>query len=198
MEVSLIQPDKDDSDNEVSESSNYEVFSTIKIPAISVFLAFLVTISVFPAIFILIESDKKCDSSDRFYNDLFGPFLFVLYNLFDFCGRFTAEQIKSFLNKKRILTFALLRTVFIPAILLCNVSNSQLPILFRNDAFPILFIIGFSFSNGYLASSAMMLGPSLVGPKDAGKAGTIMIFALTLGLLAGGCLSFLTVAISQG
>ena len=59
-------------------------------------------------------------------------------------------------------------------------------------------VIFFAFSNGYLASAAMMLGPTLVSPKDQSTAGTIMIFALTIGLFAGGALSFLCVYISQG
>jgi equilibrative nucleoside transporter 1/2/3 len=76
--------------------------------------------------------------------------------------------------------------------------DSRLPIVFNNDSLPILFMILFAFSNGYIGSQCMMMGPSMVSVKDAPVAGSIMIFALTAGLLAGACFSFVTIYISQG
>ena len=175
------------------------ILKSIWIPALSVFLAFMVTIGVFPSLFVLIESEKQCDDdTSRFYNDLFIPFLFLIFNIFDFIGRVCAEKFKSLLNSKSILPFACLRFLFIPLFLLCNLSNNGLPVAFKSDFFPIFIDALFALTNGYLASSAMMLGPQLVSAKDSGVAGTIMIFCLTLGLFAGGCLSFLVVYISQG
>ena len=173
------------------------IMQKIWVPALSVFLSFFVTIGVFPAIFVFIESQYKCDYSNRFYNDLFTPFLFVIFNLFDFIGRMSAEKFPPLLNKSNILKFAIARFAFIPILLICNVSNSTLPVLLLNDSFPIIIESFFAASNGYLAASAMMLGPSLVSSKDSGVAGTIMIFSLTLGLLCGGALSFLVLYISQ-
>jgi len=181
-----------------TEGSLYGIFQLLFVPAVSVFLTFTVTIGVFPAIVVLIESQDKCISSNRFHNDLFLPVLFVLYNLCDFCGRISAEYFTPLLNKGNMLQFSVFRFVFIPLILLCNISNSKLPIVFVNDAFPIIIVCAFAFTNGYLASCAMMLGPTLVSARDAGVAGTIMIFSLTLGLLGGGSLSFVALYISQG
>jgi len=186
------------SDAPETDGSISEIFKVIRVPALAVFFTFTVTIGVFPSIVVLLESEKQCESSERFYNDLFLPFLFLLYNMFDFIGRVLAEKTRPLLNKRNILTFALCRLVFIPLLLLCNVSGSQLPILFKNDAFPILILIAFALSNGYTSSCAMMLGPTMVTSKDAGVAATIMIFSLTLGLLAGGSISFLVLYISQG
>eukprot|EP01035_Chromulina_nebulosa_P020160 gene20160-26173_t len=42
------------------------------------------------------------------------------------------------------------------------------------------------------------MGPSLVDSNDNALAGTIMVFFLTVGLLLGASVSFLTVYISQG
>jgi hypothetical protein len=55
-----------------------------------------------------------------------------------------------------------------------------------------------AFSNGYVASSAMMIGPGLVQGSDRNLAGTLMIFSLTLGLMLGSVFSFSVVDISQG
>ena len=182
-----------------TDGSVRAIFKLIWIPAVSVFLAFVVTIGVFPALFVFIESERKCArDANRFYNDLFIPFLFLVFNLFDFVGRVCAEKFKPLLNLKTILPFALLRFAFVPLFLLCDISDSKLPVAFKSDFFPIFIDVLFAFTNGYLASCAMILGPKLVSAKDSGVAGTIMIFCLTLGLLGGGCLSFLVVFISQG
>ena len=178
------------------------VISVLKMmwkPAIAVFLAFLVTIGIYPSVFVLVESQYKCEEgSSRIYNDLFLPFLFLIYNVFDFAGRVSAEKFKPRLNENNIVPFALLRIFFIPLVLTCNIPDSQFPTKLPYDAVFFVAVIFFAFSNGYLASAAMMLGPTLVSPKDQSTAGTIMIFALTIGLFAGGALSFLCVYISQG
>lgn len=174
------------------------VYQHIFIPSFSVIFTFTVTISLFPSLTVFIESTQKCKSSDRFYNDLFVPFLFLLFNLFDFCGRVTAGLITPLFNQKNIWIGSVARLIFVPLFLLCNISDSTLPALFNNDAFPILFMIFFALSNGYISTLCMMMGASSVSPADAGLAGTIMIFSLTVGLFLGACFSFLMVFISQG
>ncbi|TWW59219.1 Equilibrative nucleoside transporter 1, partial [Takifugu flavidus] len=50
--------------------------------------------------------------------------------------------------------------IFIPLFMLCNVQpHLHLPVLFYHDAFFILFMTLFAFSNGYLASLCMCFGP---------------------------------------
>ncbi|KAL0178597.1 hypothetical protein M9458_027491, partial [Cirrhinus mrigala] len=52
------------------------------------------------------------------------------------------------------------RLVFVPLFMLCNVQpRTNLPVLFAHDAWYIVFMILFSFSNGYLASLCMCFGP---------------------------------------
>ena len=178
------------------------IISVLKLiwrPVTAVFLAFLVTIGIYPSVLVLVESQYQCqDGSNRLFNDLFLPFLFLVYNTFDFAGRVSAEKFKPLLNVNNIMPFSLLRLFFIPLVLTCNIPDSQFPTRLPYDAAFFIIVILFAFSNGYLASSSMMLGPSLVSPKDQSIAGTIMIFALTIGLFAGGALSFLCLYISQG
>jgi equilibrative nucleoside transporter 1/2/3 len=92
-----------------------------------------------------------------------------------------------------------MRLIFFPLFLLCKLSDSQLPILFASDCFPILFTILFGFTNGYVATSCMVYGAkSQTEAKDSALGGTIMIFSLNFGLFIGSCFSFLIVFISQG
>lgn len=174
------------------------IFSIIKVPAISVWMCFAITIGLFPSITVLIESEKSCDSDNRFFNDLWVPFMFVVFNFFDLIGRLSASIIPQLFTAKNVWIPVALRLVFFPLFLLCNVGGSQLPTAFSSDAWPIIFMACFALSNGYLASLSMMLGPSLVKPGDMQLTGTIMIFCLTTGLFSGAGFSFLTLYISNG
>lgn len=175
-----------------------EVYSQIMIPSLSVIGIFSVTIAIFPSLTVLVESTEKCKSSDRFYNDLFSPFLFLMFNVFDLIGRLVAGSTKPVFTPSNIWIGSVSRLIFWPAFLLLNVANSKLPVAFPNDAFPILFMAVMAFTNGYIASNCMMMGASIVKPQDSGLAGTIMVFSLTLGLFFGSCFSFMIVYISQG
>ncbi|XP_072887556.1 equilibrative nucleoside transporter 1-like [Hemitrygon akajei] len=85
----------------------------------------------------------------------------------------------------------LVRFVFIPLFVLCNVKErSHLPIVFRHDGWFILFMILFAFSNGYLVTLCMCYAPKQVSTRDAEMAGAIMAFFLALGLALGAALSF--------
>lgn len=170
----------------------------VKTPALSVICVFAVTISIFPSLFVLIESDNKCKTSNRFTNDLFTPLLFLFFNLFDFIGRVSAGYFTPYFTSKNVWMPAVTRLLFLPLFLLCNVSASKLPNLFKSDVFPLLFCAAFALTNGYVGSCCMMLGGAIVNPTDASLAGTIMIFSLTLGLFLGACCSFMVVYVGQG
>jgi uncharacterized integral membrane protein len=174
------------------------VYRHIWIPSLSVFSVFSVTIGIFPSLIVLLESEKKCDSDSRFFNDLYVPFFFLLFNLFDLIGRVSAGLIKPLFTPRNIWMAAAARVVFFFLFLFYNVSDTQLPVLFKSDAFPIIFKILMATSNGYVASLCMMMGAGAVSAKDAPIAGTIMVFSLTVGLCMGACLSFIVVLISQG
>ena len=88
--------------------------------------------------------------------------------------------------------------VFIPLFMLCKIENGTLPTLFTSDAWPYIFTALFAVSNGYIANLSMMLGAGLAETFESALAGTIMVFALTSGLFAGACLSFLLVYIATG
>lgn len=184
----------------VSTEELLRVFDQIRIPALSVWFVFTVTIGLFPSLIVLLESEHKCENyHDRFYNDLWTPFFFLMFNLFDFIGRYSASKITfSWMNAKNIWIPCLARIVFVPLFLLCRVSESRLPLVFKSDAFPIVIMAIFSLTNGYLSSLCMMLGPTLCDVKDTMLAGNIMILSLTLGLCSGAAVSFAFVWIGTG
>lgn len=198
--ATLLQP-FNDNEGIAHVDSPLAVFHQVLIPALSVWGTFAVTIGVFPALTVFLESTERCKPhATRFSNDLFVPFLFVLCNIFDFLGRIVAgsNAIPHFFTAKNIWVGAVSRLIFFPLFMLCNVSDSQLPILFRHDSFPIIFMSLMAFTNGYIASHCMMMGGNIVSENNKSLAGTIMSFSLTVGLLTGSCLSFLVVYITEG
>jgi hypothetical protein len=174
------------------------ILRIVKTPAFTVWLVFATTIAVFPSTIVLLQSQHHCNTDERFFNDLFVPFFFVMFNVGDFLGRIIAGHFPPILTPKNILFAGMARTVFIPLFLLCNLSNSQLPVVFKSDVFPILFMLFFALSNGYVSSTCMQMGPAMVPSSEAPLTGTIMIFCLTAGLMGGAVLSFPVTMISQG
>ncbi|KAI1896964.1 hypothetical protein AGOR_G00100320 [Albula goreensis] len=175
-----------------SNVSILAIFKKIRVLAISVSFAFTVTIGVFPAV----PADiKSTIANGGPWEKYFIPVsCFLLFNLTDWAGRsLTAVCLWPGKDSKLLPALLGLRVVFIPLFMLCNVQpRSYLPVFFEHDAWFIVFMILFAFSNGYLASLCMCFGPKKVLPHEAETAGAIMAFFLSLGLALGAALSFLT------
>ncbi|GMH71456.1 hypothetical protein TrLO_g3897 [Triparma laevis f. longispina] len=182
------------------DSKVSRVLTAVKAPAFAVFMSFAVTLALFPTITSRIESESKCDSDNRFYNDLFVPFSFLMFNTFDFFGRvipgFFSTSNKT-LQRGTVIA-SLIRFVFFPLFLLCNVKGTELPITFNSDFYPIFFMMLFALTNGATSSFAMMLGPQLVPANEQELTGTVMIFFLSAGLMAGSAISFICLRVGTG
>jgi len=199
MDAPLLDSDEMDTELRGQEGRVMKVIRTLSIPAWSVFFIFNVTLALFPTITSKIESTQKCETSNRFFNDLFIPFGFLVFNGFDFLGRSLAGiySIEDKTKLKRLVSIgSLLRVVFFPLFMLCNVSGTQLVVTFDSDFFPLIFMVVFALSNGYISSLCMMLGPQLVSPEDQELAGNVMIFFLSAGLMAGSAFSFVDLKIA--
>uniref|UniRef100_A0A3P9DR80 Solute carrier family 29 member 1a n=1 Tax=Maylandia zebra TaxID=106582 RepID=A0A3P9DR80_9CICH len=165
--------------------------ANIWVMALSVCFIFTVTIGVFPAVTVDVKSTVAGESAWEKY---FIPVsCFLLFNVMDWAGR-SLTAICMWPGKDSIWLPILvgLRVVFIPLFMLCNVQPRVISqtVWFSHDAWYIIFMIFFSFSNGYLASLCMCFGPKKVSQHEAETAGAIMAFFLSLGLALGAAVSF--------
>ncbi|XP_068850373.1 equilibrative nucleoside transporter 1 isoform X2 [Capricornis sumatraensis] len=171
------------------------ILKSILVPAFSVCFVFTITIGIFPAVTAEVESSIAGTSAWKAY---FIPVsCFLTFNVFDWLGRsLTAITMWPGKDSYWLPSLVLARLAFVPLLLLCNVQpRRNLPVIFEHDAWFIIFMAAFAFSNGYLASLCMCFGPKKVKPAEAETAGAIMAFFLSLGLALGAVFSFLFRAI---
>ncbi|CAG2244417.1 ENT1_2_3 [Mytilus edulis] len=143
-------------------SYHHDVFKKIWSEGVSVCLVFLVTLACFPA---LASSIQSCDSGDWRCMSLFVP---------------RPNQTKL------MLTLSVLRFVFIPLLMFCNVMpRHNTTLVFNSDMYPLVFIILLGISNGYLSTLCVMYGPKKVFPQYAEFTGATMSVCMTVGLALG-------------
>lgn len=183
------------SQNSQQKPSMVVIFKKIWVMALSVCFAFTVTIGTFPAV---TADTKSTIANGGAWEKYFIPVsCFLLFNLMDWAGRsLTAVSTWPGQDSKLLPILLLCRIVFVPLFMLCNVQpRYYLPVFFHHDAWFIIFMILFAFSNGYLASLCMCFGPKKVASHEAETAGAIMAFFLSLGLALGAAVSFVTRAL---
>uniref|UniRef100_A0AAZ3SGC8 Equilibrative nucleoside transporter 1 n=1 Tax=Oncorhynchus tshawytscha TaxID=74940 RepID=A0AAZ3SGC8_ONCTS len=176
---------------EEQNMSMLTIFKKIWVLALSVCFAFTITIGTFPAVTVDVKSTIADGGTWGLY---FIPVCcFLLFNLSDWVGRsLTAVCMWPGKDSKLVPILLVARVIFVPLFMLCNVQpRYNLPIFFEHDAWFIVFMIVFAFSNGYLASLCMCFGPKKVAAHEAETAGAIMAFFMSLGLALGASLSFL-------
>ena len=61
-----------------------------------------------------------------------------------------------------LVCLAALRVVFIPAVMFCNHSSPNIPVLFNHDVAPAILVMLLSLTNGYLVTLAFTYAPKLV------------------------------------
>uniref|UniRef100_A0A6Q2ZNQ1 Solute carrier family 29 member 1b n=1 Tax=Esox lucius TaxID=8010 RepID=A0A6Q2ZNQ1_ESOLU len=171
--------------------SMLNIFKKIWVLALSVCFAFTITIGTFPAVTVDVKSTIADGGAWELY--YIPVCCFLLFNLSDWAGRsLTAVCMWPGKDSKLVPILLVARVIFVPLFMLCNVQpRLNLPVFFKHDAWFIVFMIFFAFSNGYLASLCMCFGPKKVSPHEAETAGAIMAFFLSLGLALGASLSFL-------
>ncbi|XP_047220339.1 equilibrative nucleoside transporter 2-like [Girardinichthys multiradiatus] len=171
-------------------SSVFAVFKKIWLMALCVTLVFAVTLSVFPVITVRVKTVyTKNTQWDIVFNCVC---CFIVFNLMDLVGRSAPSLFQWPSKQSRLFPVAVLsRLVFLPLLMMCNIQDSQLTVLFRHDGAFVVIMALFSFSNGYLASLCMAYAPQLVRSRDCETAGSLMTFFLVLGLAVGASFSFL-------
>ncbi len=140
---------------------------------------------------------------------IFSAIHFLVFNVGDWVGRYLCGfPVLQVWAASQLVTLSLLRMVFIPLFLSCNVVPPKLLPLYSpflisttkpiiaSDVSYFLSLFLFGISNGHLCSSCMMAAPSLehnrrLRREEVDSAAVVAGFCLTVGLLLGGVGSFL-------
>ncbi|CAK8677588.1 unnamed protein product [Clavelina lepadiformis] len=169
----------------------WSIFKKVWPHCFSVIFVFFVTLACFPSITSSIHSMSQKTTWNTLY---FSPVsCFLLFNLTDWIGRSMAGYLHYPSEKQTsLLVFlVILRVAFMPLFALCNVQpRTRLPVIFNNDAYFIVFMAIFGLSNGHLSTLSMQYGPRCVESEHSETAGSLLGFAMSVGLAAGAGFSF--------
>lgn len=159
------------------------------------FCVFSVTVSIYPAVTVLITSTGK--GNGHLWNDVYFVTVvnYLIFNSGDYLGRILAGLIEWPKNRPNFLLFiALLRGAWIPLFMLCNAQpRDSLPVYFDSDVVYILLMVVFAVSNGYLANMGLMCAPKQVREQERERASSMMAAFLGIGLAFGSALSLILV-----
>ena len=158
----------------------FRVYSIIWLQAVGTFLVFCFTYLVYPGI-VLTHSSALSFTNYSWSLILYNSF----FNISDTTGRFTPIKIKLF-KPNSLIILTLIRGLLLIIFLLIALN---LVILFDHDAFKIVNICIFAFTNGYAGTLHMMYGPHLCANKDKPFAGYIMNCFLYFGMFFGSLLA---------
>lgn len=210
--------------NESNETiiTTMDVWNLIQGPAISMFLTFFVTLSVFPAITADLSSIHQCHvGSNRFQNDLFTPLTFVIFNIGDLIGRSivgdTSSPASDEQNREeneneqnrcfscQLVWLSIARFLLIPMLLLCysskSVSTNLLhDFIIHSDVYSWIVQLLLAVTNGMLTSLCFSHAPHVVPLTARGQqiSSSILNFAMSAGLLFGSSFSFVVLWILAG
>lgn len=164
--------------------------------ATAVFLTFAITM-VFPVFTQEIMSTDP-SSHSLFHKDAFIPFAFLIWNAGDLMGRLIplSPRISLAARPRLLFLLSILRIVFIPLYLICNVSNpagafsKDLGGRMSDSFYLICVQFPFGLSNGYLGSCCVMGAGDQVEDDEKEAAGGFMGLSLVGGLTVGSLCSF--------
>lgn len=164
---------------------------------LSIFLLFFITMSVCPAVTVLVESQYR--GHGHAWNDVyFVPVVtYLLFSCGDYAGRLLSGIFLWPKEKPWLVIFmCVLRAAFVPAFLYCNVQpRHNLPVYIENDLIYILMTIIFAISNGYLCNIIFILVPTVVDPQEREIASAMIGGFLGLGITIGSAMSLALVKV---
>ncbi|XP_053613204.1 equilibrative nucleoside transporter 3 [Plodia interpunctella] len=170
------------------------VMRKIWVYAFSIFAVFAISMAVYPAVTVLVESHPTTAGTD-WNNIFFVPVVnYLIFNCGDYAGRLVAGFLLKPENQWVIATACALRVAGVPALMLCNARpRSRLPVLFPWDWQYIIIMICFAFSNGYLTNIVMINSTRVVELHEREKASSVIATMLSVGLTLGAAVGMLLV-----
>jgi len=179
-------------------TSTISILKKIWIWILSAFITFAICLSIYPSIASLVESTER--GNGRAWNDkYFTPVgCFLNFGINNYIGRTLASILKWPKPTKTgayiTLVISVARIGFVPMFLFCNASplnRNVTAVYFPSDTVFLLLSAIFSITNGYIGNIVLMFGPKMLSnPEDQGRAASILLFFLGLGLAVGACLSY--------
>lgn len=172
------------------------LWAKLKLIVMTIFVTFSVSL-LFPVFAAVVES-VHTDSPSRFFQkSIYIPFIYFVWNLGDLFGRVlcgAANSVFLVSSPTHLINYAMLRFLFIPLLMTCNIHPSGLVPIVASDTWYILLQFLFGFSNGQLATSCFMVVGDHCDSDDEKKAagGSTTVF-LNMGLAVGSALSYLLV-----
>uniref|UniRef100_A0A182Q441 Equilibrative nucleoside transporter n=1 Tax=Anopheles farauti TaxID=69004 RepID=A0A182Q441_9DIPT len=170
-----------------------DVMGKIWLYGFSEWLIFVTTLSIYPAVTVLVGSQNH----GRPWNDVyFLPVVnYLLFNTGDYLGRVFAGLFEwPWNNAMLIAVLSIGRIAFVPAMLLCNITqHHNFPVLIHSDYLFIVLMAAFALSNGYLANVALIGAPRAVGEHEKEMASSMMAAFLGVGLACGSAISLMII-----
>nr|XP_026500921.1 equilibrative nucleoside transporter 3 [Vanessa tameamea] len=180
--------------NRHREVSMLLILKKIWVYAFSIFAVFGISMAVYPAVTVLVESHPVTSGTD-WNNIFFVPVVnYLIFNCGDYAGRLVAGFLLRPNNQWVIAGASVLRIIGIPMLMLCNAQpRKHLPVVFPWDYEYILIMIVFAFTNGYLTNIIMINSTRAVEPHEREKASSVAAALLSAGLSAGAAAGLLLV-----
>ncbi|KAH7926516.1 hypothetical protein BV22DRAFT_1008822 [Leucogyrophana mollusca] len=173
------------------------VFKANLVYEISGAYVYVITLAVFPPITVSILS-----TNPNMHPLLFSAIHFLVFSVGDLLGRHLCSYPRWMIwSERRVLTIAILRTLFIPLFLMCNVQRSATAppttAIITSDFLFMLILGVFGVSNGYVSTMSMLGASSLEHnaklkgrQEDVDVAATVANFCVNVGLTLGSIASF--------
>jgi hypothetical protein len=158
------------------------------LPLLCVFGCFFITFAAYPGEVDEIPYHGMFGAKDFLgANEWWAIVLLLVFAIFDTVGR----SVSPLINTSLLLTAALIaaRAVLVPLLALLADSTPQHTNGFYNDAAAIIVVAIFSFTNGFLCSRALILGPALLPAEDQEFFGFLVSLSIQLGILFGSLVS---------
>ncbi|ENN80674.1 hypothetical protein YQE_02908, partial [Dendroctonus ponderosae] len=170
------------------------VFRKTWIYGLSMFFVFAITLSIYPGVTVLIESEGRGSGSK--WNDVFfiPTITYLLFSIGDYLGRIAAGRIQKPNKESVVLLLSLARFVFIPLFMLCNAQPRYYwGVVFNKDYQYIIILFMCAISNGYLANIAAILAPRKVDDFEKEAASLMTTVFMGVGLAFGSIISLVMV-----